>query len=284
MIQLSRFFVIALLITSSPAVFAQKIDFGIMAGGTHYYGDVVNEFELSTISYATGGFIRYRLSNFTAIKAMGVYAVVSGDDKNSSSLWQQNRNWRFQTQILEGSLQFEVNLKEDRNNGRKLKNKTIPYLFAGIGAFYFKPQVVLVRPDGSERLQSVAPLQLSGVKYSQIAATIPIGVGVRYYINKKILFGGELGLRYTTTSYIDDIGGADKYVDPATTPFPKATRFILGDNEGDKNPGDLRGKMALSKLNVNDMYIFAGVTLAYNFNKSKVGGMGIKRQGCPRFY
>ncbi|TAE80412.1 MAG: hypothetical protein EAY81_10475 [Bacteroidetes bacterium] len=255
-----------------------------MAGGTHYYGDVVNELELSTMSYAAGGFIRYRLSNFTAIKAMGVYAVVKGDDKNSSSPWQQNRNWNFQTLILEGSLQFEINLVEDRNSGRKLKNKTIPYLFAGVGAFYFKPQTTLIHPDGSEHLQSVAPLQLSGIKYSQIAAAIPVGVGFRYYVNKKILLGGELGLRYTSTSYIDDIGGADTYVDPETTPFPKATRLIYGSSESDKNPGDLRGKTALSKLNVNDMYLFMGVTLAYNFNKSKISGSGLKRQGCPRFF
>lgn len=257
---------------------------GIMAGGTHYYGDVVNELELTTISYAAGGFIRYRLSNFVALKAFGAYAKVKGDDKNSSSEWQRSRNWSFETLILEGSLQVEFNLIEDRNSSRKLKNKMIPYLFAGVGAFYFKPQSVIIGPDGTHHLQSLAPLKLSGVSYSQIAATLPIGIGFRYYLSKKILFGGEFGLRYTNTSYIDDIGGTDKYVDPSSTPFPKATNHFYNQSSTDKNVGDYRGKIGLAKLRLNDMYAIFGLSLAYNFNKSKSGGSRFKQQGCPRFY
>ncbi len=275
---------ICLFAVFTQSAFAQKLDIGLMAGGTHYYGDVVNELEISTISYAAGGFVRYRLSHFTALKATGIYAKIKGDDKNSSSEWQRNRNWNFETLILEGSLQIEFNLVEDRNTSRKLKNKMIPYLFAGIGAFYFKPQSIIIGPDGSEHLQSLAPLKLSGVSYSQIAATVPVGIGFRYYISKKILFGGEFGLRYTNTSYIDDIGGADKYVAAESTPFPKATNHFYNQSTTDKNTGDYRGKMGLAKLSLNDMYAVFGLSLAYNFNKTKSGGSNTKQQGCPRFY
>lgn len=261
---------------------AQRLDIGLMAAGTHYYGDVVNEFEIKTIRYGAGGFIRYRLNNFMALKAFGAYATVSGDDKLSKSAWQKSRNWSFETLILEGSLQFEYNLLEDRNTARKLINKGIPYVFAGVGAFYFKPQSEV---NNGMRLQSTAPLMLSGVKYQQIAVAIPFGVGYRYYVTRKLLVGFEAGLRYTTTSYIDDIGGSDKYVDPKTTPFPKAAAYYYNRTEGEKNVGDYRGKMDLGKFKVNDLYALFGVTVAYNFNKSKSGGSRIgKRQWCPRFY
>lgn len=261
--------------------FAQRLDLGYMACGTHYYGDVVNEVELSTIRYASGGFIRYRLNNFTALKAFGLIGKVSGDDRLSESQWQRNRNWSFETLIMEGSLQLEVNLLEDRNTGRRLMNPLIPYLFAGIGAFYFKPQSEIGQGN---RLQSTAPLMLSGVKYQQIAAAIPVGVGFRYYLDKKILVGAEFGLRYTTTSYIDDIGNHDRFTDAASSPFPKAARYYINRSLEENNPGDYRGKMGLGRFNINDLYAIFGVTLAYNFNHSKGTLFWRRYQGCPRFF
>lgn len=260
---------------------AQKVDIGFMAAGTHYYGDVVNEVEPSTIRAAYGGFIRYRLSNFTALKAFGMMGKVSGDDKLSSSQWQQNRNWSFETLLMEGSLQLEINLLEDRNTARKLINPLVPYLFMGVGAFYFKPQSEIGQGN---RMQSTAPLMLSGVKYQQIAIAFPMGIGFRYYLNRKFLLGGEFGLRYTTTSYIDDIGSSDKYVSPETTPFPKAAAYYTNRSIAEKTPGDYRGKMGLGSINVNDIYAVFGVSLAYNINKSKLASFWKKHPGCPRFF
>jgi hypothetical protein len=273
-------YIIITLFTSS-LLHAQKVDIGIMAAGTHYYGDVVNELSPTSIRAAGAGFIRYRLNNYFALKAFGMMGKVAGDDKLSSSQWQNQRNWSFETLLMEGSMQIEWNLVEDRNNSRKLKNSMIPYVFTGIGAFYFKPQTQLA--DG--RLQSTAPLMLSGVKYQQIAMAIPLGIGFRYYLNKKWLIGGELSIRYTTTSYIDDIGNFDRYASAETTPFPKATRYFQSQRSSTNHqPGDLRGKMGQG-LNVNDMYAIFGVNIAYNLNKSKGANYGGRRQlGCPRFY
>jgi hypothetical protein len=176
-------------------------------------------------------------------------------------------------------------LKEDRNTARKLINPLVPYIFAGVGAFYFKPQKEIKIGDEPTRLQSLAPLMLSGVKYSQISVAIPIGIGFRYYLTRRFLLGGEFGLRYTGTSYIDDIGGTDTYIDTNKSPFPKAASFLYGNTDTDKNIGDYRGKIGLSKLPVNDIYALFGVTAAYNFSKHKESRSRIgKRQWCPRFY
>lgn len=280
------FLVILFLLTAAQITRAQKIDIGLLAGGSYYYGDVVNELEPSTMRPAFGGFIRYRINDRIAIKGFGAYAKISGDDKLSSSEWQLQRNWNFETTITEGSLQLEYNLIEDRNKGRRYANPFIPYLFGGVGMIAFEP-----KSDYNGTMQNTAPLQLSGVAYSQSAIAIPLGIGFRYYIAQGFQLGFEFGLRYTTTSYLDDIGGTDKYVDPASTPYPTITEYFYAQTKANKNPGDLRGKMGLSSLKVNDIYLVSGITLAYTFGKSGGGGSRGGRGGgygkairCPRFY
>lgn len=273
------------MLSASQISIAQKVDLGILLGGSYYYGDVVNEIEPTTIRPAFGGFIRYRLSDRFALKGFGGYAKVYGDDQLSASEWQQQRNWSFESTIMEGSLQAEFNLLEDRNRGRRFANPLIPYLFAGVGFFYFEP-----KSDFFGTMQSTAPLQLSGVAYSQTAVAIPMGIGFRYYVSGKFQLGFEFGMRYTTTSYIDDIGGDDLYVNPDLTPYPNVTRYYYARSAADKNPGDRRGKMGLATLNVNDIYFIYGLTASYTLGKVKGGGGsrggrgGGKAIRCPRFY
>lgn len=279
--------IVALYLVSAAGISnAQNTDIGLLLGGSYYYGDVVNEIEPTTIRPAIGGFIRYRLSERFALKAFGGYATVTGDDQLSESEWQKNRNWTFESTIIEGSLQLEFNLLEDRNKGRRFMNPMIPYLFVGIGGFYFEP-----KSDFNGNMQSLAPLQLSGVAYAQNAVAVPMGIGFRYYVSRKFQLGFEFGMRYTSTSYIDDIGGKDRYVDPATTPFPTLTEYYYARSSEDRNVGDLRGKMGSAAFNINDLYFMYGLTASYTLGKSTGGssrGRGRSSGGrairCPRFY
>lgn len=289
---------ILLIITSfvSTTVNAQKIDVGILLGGSYYYGDVVNELEPSTMRGAVGGFLRYRLGNRFAIKAYGGFNQVSGDDQLSESEWQRQRNWTFQTNILEGSLQLEWNLIEDRNRGRRFANPFIPYLFGGIGMFNFTP-----KSDFNGQMVSLAPLQLSGVPYETNGICVPFGIGARYYVARKFQLGFELGLRYTNTSYIDDIAPDNVYQNPSTTPSPTLTQYFYSRSTANRNPGDLRSKMGNVKegtgsngfnqfLGASDFYVIMGVTAAYTFGEATGGGGGSRGRSygkairCPRFY
>src|SRR3954465_579474 len=104
-----KLFVTLSFLTAAFTLKAQNMDIGLLLGGSYYYGDVVNEIEPSTIRPAFGGFIRYRLGERLALKAFGAYAKVTGDDKLSESEWQQQRNWSFESTIIEGSIQAEFN-------------------------------------------------------------------------------------------------------------------------------------------------------------------------------
>lgn len=281
---------------ATGSAMAQKLDAGLLLGGSYYYGDVVNELEPSTMRAAVGGFLRYRLGGRFAIKAYGGYNKVSGDDQLSESEWQKQRNWSFETDIIEGSLQLEWNLIEDRNRGRRFANPFIPYLFGGVGMFSFTP-----KSDFNGQMQSLAPLQLSGVAYSQNGICIPFGFGARYYVARKFQLGFELGIRYTNTSYIDDIAPDNYYQNPSTTPFPTLTEYYYARSTSNKNPGDLRSKMGNVKegsgsngfnqfLGASDFYVTMGLTAAYTFGEATGGGSGSRGRSygkairCPRFY
>jgi len=49
--------------------------------------------------------------------------------------------------------------------------------------------------------------------YSPIGISIPLGIGVRYRISRKMDVSFEMAYRFTFTDYLDDVSG--DYVDPA---------------------------------------------------------------------
>lgn len=276
---------------------AQRVDVGLLLGTSYYYGDVVNEFVPSAFGPAVGGFLRYRLTDRLALKGFAGYIKISGDDQYSSSEWQKQRNWTFETAIIEGSLQAEFNLIEDRNRGRRFANPFIPYLFGGVGFISFNPQ-----GDYMGTMLDLAPLQLSGKPYETTAITVPFGIGFRYYIIRNLQIGAEFGLRYTNTSYLDDIAPNDKYIDPATSINPILTNYFYSKSTANRNPGDLRSKMGDVKessgsggfdqmLGKTDLYFVNAITIAYTFGGSGGGTSGGGRSRgsgkairCPRFY
>ena len=286
-----------LILCFSGMVKSQNMDIGILAGGSYYYGDVVNSLDVKSIGPSFGGFIRYRLGQRLALRAFAGYARVQGDDANSTSDWQIARNWNFQSTIIEGSLIAEFNLKADRNKGRRFVNPLIPYIFGGIGFFTFDPKT-----NVNGTFISTAPLKLSGISYSTSAICVPIGLGFRYYMSKRFQLGFELGARYTTTSYIDDIAPDNRYVDPSITTDPAITRLIYSRSTADKNIGDFRSKMGAPKVSYgsgfvnkliqnSDFYFMYGLTASYTLGKVSGGGSRGGRGGasgkpirCPRFY
>ncbi len=265
-------FAVLMLAFSTLTAYSQKVDIGGYIGASYYYGDVVNEPEPSTVRFGLGAFLRNRLNNRVALRAMGSYVQITGDDKLSSSSWQRRRNWNFTTDIFEGAVLAEFNLLEDRNRGRRFKNRMIPYVFGGVGMFYMLPKTTYNGID-----IEINTLGLSGKSISEMAFCVPFGAGIRYYIKNNFQIGFEANFRYSLSSYIDGIDGNDKIVNPAN--LPPIGRDIQTAGLGNRI-GAKRGKMG----SISDFYMTAGVTFAYTIGGAGGGRYGGRAMRCPRFY
>jgi hypothetical protein len=265
---------------------AQKTEVGVLLGVSSYYGDIVNTYDPSTFRFAGTFFLRYHLDPRLAIRANLAYARVTGADSNSKdSEFQRNRNMSFFTDIIELSAVAEYNLIADKNKGRRVRTPFIPYVYGGIGVFYYEPWATYPVTGQPIRLR---PLQTDGSSYSPIAICIPVGIGFRIYLSRNWQLGAELGARLTSTSHIDDVDGNSKYPDPADLPSD-AARVMYDPNPSPKDPdtgigygkpGKVRGKVE----NINDIYFIGGVTLSYRLWPGKVRSYGGKAIRCPRFY
>lgn len=259
---------------------AQRVEIGVLAGGSYYYGDIVNEWEASTISGSVGVFLRYHLNENFAIKGFGGYCRVGGADSNStSSSWQRNRNLSFWADVYEGSVQIEYSFVKDLTRGRRLLNRFVPYVFAGVGGFYFVNYGNYPLTNAAVKL---SPLRTEGVLYSNFSTCIPVGVGARYKLTSKINIGAELGIRFTSTTFLDDVGGSKAVYWPLDNNPVSQAMSNRSNTAAFGAKGMQRGKMTIS-----DMYFIYGITLSYRFGRSVGGGGGGYRGRairCPRFY
>ncbi len=283
-------FVLFLYCAATTNVYAQKTEFGVLAGGSYYYGDIVSSnIEPKSVGPAFGIFLRHHYNKKIAFRGNLMYCRVQGADSNlvlrSDTKWQKARNLAFYSDIIEISGIVEYNLIKDQNKGRRVKNTTVPYVFAGLGFFYFEPKAI--HPISGKPI-NLRPLQLEGSSYLPIALALPLGAGVRWYLTKNWQIGFELGMRLTSTSHLDDITGDSRYPDPATLPNDNArimsvrnSNSVNADNQMATNfTGKPRGKIAY----ITDIYFIGGVTLSYRLWPKGARSFQGKAIRCPKFF
>ena len=190
--------------------------------GTDYYKD----FEIAMTRYCLGVGMRYKTTEFTALRGQLIYARLRGEDKLTQEPFRNNRNLMFRSPVIEFDITLEFSwmresiasrYKVRRVKGRGQKGSEVYfYGFAGIGGMWFNPRGKL---DG--KYYSLRPLHTEGQglvdsrpNYSPFQIVIPWGVGVRYKVNKQMSIGMEYGFRHTFTDYIDDV--SQTYYDKAT--------------------------------------------------------------------
>lgn len=213
---------------SQKKLFEKHSDIAFGVGTSNYYGDVVpiNRPVTSTVENirwnVSFDFTRHFSPKFSGNVAL-TWARIAGDDNKLENVaLLQNafmRNAHFRNDIQELSFKGIFNLIAESRNYRN-RSTIIPYVFAGIAFFHHNPVAkVPVSFKGSEASPgdwvSLQPLKTEGqglpgysnTPYSLFSASIPFGIGVKYKLNKKFDLGLEIGLRYSLTDYLDDIGG-----------------------------------------------------------------------------
>jgi hypothetical protein len=286
-----------------------ELSFGI--GGSNFMGELggadrvgsnrlasVRDFEISmTRPTVTVGYRHIFTPNYT-VKGNLIYGRLRGDDAFTNELFRNNRNLHFRSPLIELSAQFEWFPFGRGNTGYNYRMSGIarkgsrkptlsPYLFAGIGGFWFNPKGkyldgnwYALQPLGTEG-QTV---EGSGLKpYSRISVCIPMGIGLLYEIDKQWSVGLELTIRMTFTDYIDDVSGVyydNEAIKQANGSMGEIAAYFADpslrnpetftSNGGPTRPGEMRGNDS-----ENDAYVFAIFSLNYKLVK--------RRRFLPKF-
>lgn len=249
--------------------FSSKSELGVLLGGSYYTGDLNRMGHFKQIEPAAGLIFRYNAHSRLAIRAHAFYGNVKGDDKYSPYEYQRNRNLSFRSPIIEFALGFEFNYFQYEIGNKK--HWITSYMFGGLGGFYMNPkanyngQWVELRQLGTEgqgtSLSSKQP-------YSLTQLCIPMGLGLKMTVGKRMSISLEYGIRMTFTDYIDDVSG--NYVDKdalaqinGTMAADLSDRSLTNLGHNESNTGTRRGDS-----NNKDWYSFFGLMITFQLGNS----------------
>lgn len=244
----------------------QSIEIGLMGGVANYYGDINPDFGMKELGPSASLLVKHNYNYYIGLKGTLSYGKIKADDSTKDLAYQQIRNLKFQSNILEASLQVELNFfKYQLEN---LNHYFTPYLSTGLAYFHFNPktehlgEMVSLVNVGTEGQNATDLTDNEPYQLNQFA--IPIGLGFKYWVGGAWTVGAEVTYRKTFTDYLDDV--SDIYIDDFLLDGigrELADPSVL-DPKNISRPGRQRGDRIS-----NDNYLFASVYFTYNFQLTK---------------
>lgn len=267
---LKRVFLFAALLLPTLLHAQRHHEIGLSAGVSNYYGDLQqNWFPSYGYKPNVGVSYKYFFNPRLGMRFGANYTRLTAADSLSDVPVNVARNLRFETGLFEVHGGLELNLlKVDPE-----KSWFSPYVFAGVGVFYTNPyadgvngEKIFLRPLSTEG-QGI-PLYPDRKQYNLVNVCFPLGGGLKFLYAKTIVFTTEIGFRYTTTDYIDDV--SKSYVDPDVLFAYRNQQSVDMSFRGDEVRGwDGRYpeyKFQRGDSKQNDWYWFGGITIAIYFD------------------
>lgn len=252
-----------LLIFTGANVYAQTLESGIMGGGMYYLGDINSKSHFNQIKPAVGLIARYNIDNRWSFKFNLLKGSVTDNDSLYSDQTNLERGLQFRSSITEIGVMAEFNFWPYETGNT---NEITPYIFGGISAFFFHPDLenptnfgVLngLRDEHTEG-QVKGTDEVESTEYKESSISIPFGIGIKYSLTDRIGLSVEWGLRKTFTDYLDDISG-NYYLDAPD--MTSSVAVLLSDPTKSHYAGMQRGNPE-----TKDWYAFFGISLTYKFN------------------
>ena len=219
-----RTLITAFLVLTLSQLQAQTYEIGLFLGGANFIGDVGRTNYIYPTRLAVGGIAKWNKSKRYAWRGTLYYGQFNIDDNKSDLRNRQQRGFTMRNSVKEASLGLEFNFVE--YNLHKLGPAFTPYLYTGLTYFRYNYHYwdagVLQELDQEEG-----------------AFAIPMTLGLKARINQYLIFGAEIGARYTFT---DNIDGSN----------PEGSNFE---------------QFSFGNINSNDWYVFSGITLTYTFGR-----------------
>jgi hypothetical protein len=252
--------------------FKTSAEVGIFGGGGYYIGDLnpSKHFVYSKLAY--GGIFRYNLSTRHSLRFNVTYGNIYGEDASSNDPYKVDRNLSFKSEVLEFAFGVELDLFKYRIND--MKYPISPYFFYQFAYTRINPKAEL---NGIEyALQPLATEgQGSGIpgtkknRYKLNQFTVPLGIGLKFNLRRRIAISIEYGIRKTFTDYVDDVSGDYQDTDVITgLNGPLAAEFA----DRSLSVGSKAGLNRGTSLN-KDWYSFYGIMLTFKPFKKNVCDM-----------
>ena len=180
--------IILICIFSSEISFSQIHEIGGFIGGSNFIGDVGATNYISPNQLAIGGIYKWNRSPRHSFRASLIYSELEGIDSKSDDPRRKQRNYEFNTHILEISAGMEFTFFDfDLHTGKKLGT---PYLYSGISVAHHDNYYFL---NGVQTPENT----------SSWAYGIPMVLGFKMTFTDDLILGIEIGARYTFSDEID---------------------------------------------------------------------------------
>lgn len=246
-----------LLVSLTKQTIAQNFFTSFYAGTSHYNGDLGDTKNMLANTHPAFGIgCLYELNDRMLVRLDATTGKISGSDKLSKN---HSRNLSFYSNISEISLGFEYVLFN------LYDYKVSPYLMIGYGRFRFNP----FTKNSNGQVVNLYDLNTEGQgfykdrkQYKLTETAIPFGGGLQWAITDDKRIAIVVGIRKTTTDYIDDV--STTYIDPVLLAREKGTnsvRMAFRGGEVGNSPSPYPGDGAVrGNPKNNDMYIFSGIS------------------------
>jgi hypothetical protein len=254
---------------------------GDLGGNTGKGSTFLKDNNFSMTRFFAGGFMAVYPSEFLGARIALNYGKIAGDDavisgKGGLEEARRARNLNFRSSILEAFVVAEVYptvfFEMDATD---VYHKFRPYAVAGVGMFHFNPKG---QDPATGQWVDLKPLSTEGQGFSEYPdrkpyklwqMNIPLGVGVKYFLNENVSLSFEIIHRKTFTDYIDDV--SKDYIEPDLFDnYLTANQAAVADRIYNKSPyridnvGSLYGPGGKrGTATNNDAYYSCGFKLAF---------------------
>jgi uncharacterized protein DUF6089 len=194
-----------------------RYEIGIAGSGFVYQGDLTPSRlgSYRTLKPGVQVFLSKIINPIISLRTNVSIGELKGDDsKYPVPEYRQQRNFNFKTPVFEISEVLVADLL--KNNMTRQSSRVHPYLYAGVGFSFLN-----IKRDWSRfnaEHFSAEPSTLQGladdVQHSlpKMIPEVPLGIGIRYSLSKRISLNAESAYRFIFTDYLD---GFSQAADPS---------------------------------------------------------------------
>jgi hypothetical protein len=249
--------------------YVQEGEFGVGIGAAHYFGDLNTRASLNRPKLNLGAYFLKQFGPYVGLKVGVNYARLGYSDVYSANEVQKRRNLSFNSNIWEFAVSGQFNFFKFYP-GISGFNYT-PYVSLGVGVFSYDPYAYLndekhfLRPLGTEGQGSV--LYPNRKPYGSMAVSFPLAVGFKYNVTPEINVFAEVGYRFTTTDYLDDVSltyAPDAFV--ASPNGQPSTAMLLSDRSYETGtPIGIKNRQR-GNSSQKDAYVIAQLGVSFNIS------------------